>query len=238
MTSFNNVILDALSAAEPDEVTRRLVPFSFVHGNVLGEAGKPIEHVYFPQSGLISIVVALNGGERIEAAMVGSNGVLGASVIFGANLSINTGFALIAGRGLRMKAEDLVSLAQTNRTVQALLFRHEQYLLAQAQQTAACNARHHIPARLCTWLMRAQDLALQNDLHLTQEFLAQTLGVQRASISTIAGALQDAGLIHYRRGRVAIMNKEGLAQKACECYAALRGHHLRLFKADGTTTFV
>lgn len=236
MSSYRNAILDALSAAEPGFLEGRLTPFSFVHGDVLVRAGKPIEHVYFPQSGLISIVVELGGGERIETAMIGHDGVLGASVVFGADLALNTGVAQIAGQGWRMKASDLVLLVEKSRSIELLLFRHEQYVLAQAQQTAACNARHHIPARLCTWLLRAQDVSAQPDLYLTQEVLAQILGVQRASISLIAGTLQDAGLIQYRRGRIVIINRQGLAGKACECYRTLRQHRQGLLHAEDAST--
>jgi CRP-like cAMP-binding protein len=232
MSPYKNVVLDALSAADPEFVRERAQPVSFAHEDVLAEAGKPIEHLYFPQSGVISVAVDLNCGDRIEAAMIGCDGVVGASAACGAEFAISTAFVQIAGQGWRMAAADVAALAEKSRTVYLLLVRHEQFMLAQAQQMAACNARHHIPARLCSWLMRAQDLSAQNDMLVTQEFLARTLGVQRASISLIAGALQEAGLIQYRRGRVAIVDKDALADKACECYQALRTQRRRLFHID------
>lgn len=238
MSSYKNVILNALYQAEPDFVRERTAPFSFVHGDRLVEAGTLIDQVYFPQSGLISLVVNLATGEHIEIAMIGREGAVGASAGCGATVAMNTGFAQIAGRGWCMAAADLAALAQRHSRVQSLLLRHERFVLAQAQQTAACNARHLIPARLCSWFMRANDAVGHDELHVTQEFLAQILGVQRASVSLIAGTLQDAGLIQYRRGRLSIVDKDGLANKACECYHALRGHHHRLFCCDHVETFV
>ncbi len=231
MPPYHNTLLDAFSAAEPDFVRERAVPFSFAHGDLLVQAGQSIEHVYFPQSGLISVVVGLSGGEHIEAAMIGHDGALGASVACGATSSVNTAFGQVAGHGWRLAAADVVTLADENRALQNLLFRHEQFLLAQAQQTAACNARHHIPARLCSWLMRAHEFA-QGEIYVTQELLAQILGVQRASISLIASTLQDAGLIQYRRGRLSILDKPGLAQRACECHQVLHDHRHYLFHAQ------
>lgn len=232
MIPYKNSLLDALSAAAPGFMDGRLASFSFTHGDLLCVAGDVVEHVYFPTSGLISLIVDLSGGERIEAAMIGRDGMLGAGFAFGGNVSVSTGFGQIGGSGWRMAAGDLVALARDNAAVWSLLFRHEQYVLAQAQQTAACNATHPIRERMCSWLLRAHDLAPETDLYLTQEFLADILGVQRASVSLIAGTLQDAGIIQYRRGRVSILDKQALVQNACECYRALRRHQQRLFHHD------
>lgn len=234
--SHNNPILDELSAAEPAFIRKCATPFSFAHGDRLADVGAPIEYVIFPQSGLISMVVALEGGEQIEAAMIGSTGALGASAGCGATHWVSTAVAQIAGQGLRIGAADIAALVQNRPALRNVLFAQEQYLLAQAQQMAACNARHHIPARLCSWLMRAHDAIGRDEFFVTQEFLAQILGVQRASISLIAGALQEDGLIRYRRGRVSIVDKEGLARKACECYQALSRHHHRLFPSEAVKT--
>lgn len=236
MPSYNNAILDALSASDPEFVKECVTPFSFVHGDRLAEAGAPIEHVLFPQSGLISLVVELNTGEQIEAAMIGRDGALGASAVHDAPLWVSTCIAQIAGQGLSMRAADLVALTQRHQSLRSQLYAQEQYLLVQAQQMAACNARHHIPARLCSWFLRAHDVVGCGDLHVTQEFLAQLLGVQRASISLIAGALQEEGLIQYRRGRLSILDKDGLAGRACGCYQTLRNHHRQQFRAEAVAS--
>lgn len=232
MVSYKNGILDAVSAADPVFVRERAESFSFVHGDVLSKAGEPVTHVYFPYSGLISVVVDLSDGERIETAMVGRDGVLGGGAGYGADISVSTGLAQIPGQAWRMPAADLAHLAATHAAIRQLLVRHDQFMLAQAQQMAACSARHHIPARLCSWLMRAQELSAQDEMLITQEFLARSLGVQRASISLIAGSLQEAGLIQYRRGRLTIVDRSELASKACECHRALRRHQQRLSQPD------
>lgn len=135
----------------------------------------------------------------------------------------------IAGSGFAIRASDLIELADDSPSLTELMFRHEQYLLAQAQQSLACNARHKIPQRLATWLLRARDAADSNRLYLTQEFLAQMIGVQRASVSTVAGKLQDDGLISYRRGQIEILDEKKLNDAACECRQAVRMQYRRLF---------
>jgi len=236
MASYSNAVLNALSASDPEFVKEHATPFSFVHGDRLTEAGAPIEYVFFPQSGLVSLVVVLNTGEHIEAAMIGRGSALGAGVAYGARFWVSTCVAQIAGQGLCMSAADFVALMQRDPALRAQLYAHEQYLLVQAQQMAACNARHHIPARLCSWFLRAQDVIGHGDLYVTQEFLAQLLGVQRASISLIAGSLQEEGLIQYRRGRLSILNKDALAEKACGCYHTLRNHQRRHFQAEAVVS--
>lgn len=229
---YHNHILSFLHRRFPDFVGNRARQLSFVHGDIIGEAGRPIEHVVFPSSGMISIVVDLRDGGRVEAAMVGRRHTIGSSVVFGGRTHLNTSFAQLPGNGWSLKAADLIDLANRETEVRNILFDNELYLLAQAQQTAACNARHVIPQRLATWILRASEATGGEELTLTQEYLAQMLGVQRASVSMFAGALQDKGLIFYRRGRVRVLDPRGLEQQACECHAVLRAQHARLFEAE------
>lgn len=229
---YHNQILSFLHHRFPDFVGPRARQVAFVHGDIIGEAGRPIENVFFPSSGMISVVVDLRDGGRVEAAMVGRRNAIGGSVVFGARMHLNTSFAQLPGSGWSLKAADLIELAGREDAVRNILFDNEQYLLAQAQQTAACNARHVIPQRLATWILRAADASGGEELTLTQEYLAQMLGVQRASVSMFAGALQDKGLIFYRRGRVKVLEREGLEQHACECHAALRSQQAKLFAAE------
>src|SRR3569623_2934351 len=193
----HNVILARLLLEHPDFVTRRARQINFVHGDIFGESGSPIEEVLFPSSGMISLVVDLNDGDRIEAGMVGRRGMIGGSALFGGRTHLCTSFAQLPGNGWIIKAADLTELAERSAGIRDLIFSNEQYTLSQAQQTAACNAKHRIPQRLATWLLRAQFDPGEDELLLTQEFLAQVLGVQRASVSMFAGALQDKGLIFY-----------------------------------------
>ncbi len=226
---LENRLLNVLNQINPDLVRNRLRPVDFVHGDILAEAGSPITQAFFPRSGLISVVVNLQDGDRIEVAMVGPSGALGAATIFGATHHLGTSFAQLPGRAWAMRAEDLIDVAIASGEFRELMFAQEQYLLAQSQQTAACNAKHTIMHRLCSWLLRAHDVAGGGELLLTQENLAQMLGVQRASVSMFASQLQEKGLIQYRRGRLHIADVHGLASHACECRSALRQHHKRLF---------
>lgn len=229
---YHNHILSFLHGRFPEFVAQRARQLSFVHGDIIGEAGQPIERVFFPSSGMISVVVDLRDGGRVEAAMLGRKNAVGGSVVFGGRAHLNTSFAQLPGSGWSLKAADLVALAERENDVRNIFFDNEQYLLAQAQQTAACNARHVIPQRLATWILRASDASGGDELTLTQEYLAQMLGVQRASVSMFAGALQDKRLIFYRRGRVKILDRQGLEQQACECHAVLRRQHAKLFEPD------
>lgn len=218
---LDNAITAALRLTEPDEIGPALKSVIFRHGDVLAEAGQPIEHVFFPASGLVSIVVDLHGGENIESAMIGHDGMVGGAAAFGGKIHVSTAFAQIPGQGWAMRAADFSGFVRRDPRLEALLVAHEQFTLAQAQQTAACNARHHIPQRMASWFLRASDATGESELHLTQEYMAHMLGVQRASVSVFAAQLQDEGYIRYRRGRVTITDRARLAEKACECYGAL-----------------
>jgi CRP-like cAMP-binding protein len=231
MSVYPNAILRNLSKSDLALFEGALSSHAFTHGQVLGEAGMPIEHAFFPSSGLISVVVPLRGGEVIEAGVIGRTDVFGASVALGAKLHVNTGVVQMPGSALVIKAADLAAAAKKSETLRHELFLSDQFVLAQAQQSAACNARHDIPQRLATWLLRVRDRAQQEDLPLTQEYLAQMLGVQRASVSIAAGALQEAGMIRYRRGHIHIVDVARLKQTACECYAAVRAQYERTFPA-------
>jgi CRP-like cAMP-binding protein len=217
-----NGILRTFAPKDLAAISERMKRVTLAHGELLGESGAPIEQVVFPLSGMVSVVAELATGERIEVALIGRSGVLGASAIFGARAHISTSFVQAAGSALAVRAAELVDFARQRDQVRNALFRHEQYIMAQSQQSVACNARHDIPQRLATWLMRARDSLEQNELALTQEFLAQMLGVQRASVSLVASKLQDEGLIRYRRGRIEIIDETKLGERACECCGTVR----------------
>jgi CRP-like cAMP-binding protein len=189
----------------------------------------PIERIVFPSSGLLSILVDLEEGDRIEVGMIGSRGALGGGALFGAKCHLHRAIAQVSGRGWSMPLENAKELAQTSPEFAQLLFAQEQYLLAQARQFTACNAKHLISQRLCSWLLRAQDEIGGNELLMTQEMLAKMLGVQRASVSMFASQLQENGLIGYRRGRLRVADPEGLAAAACGCHNALKKQHAKLF---------
>ncbi len=220
-----NLLIDSLSGSERSLLEPHLKSIELSQQTVLYEAGATVETVYFPTTAVISLVVSLSTGEMIEAAMVGRDGVVGASAALEGKVSISRAIVQIGGAVLACEADTLKGLALQNANLLALLIRHEQTVYAQAQQSAACNATHHVAARMARWLLRARDLAGAETLPFTQEFLGEMLGVRRTSVSVVAHTLQEAGLIRYRRGNIQITDLEGLQETACECYETIRKHY-------------
>ena len=176
---------------EAQRLSSRQMAMGF--GDVIAEPHEPVSRVYFPFSGVISLVVALSVGDMIETAMVGRDGVANATSALDGKVSLYRGIVQLPGEAATIAPDDLRTIAREFEPLQSILIRHEQVLLAQAQQSAACNASHTVEARMCRWLLRMRDLAGSDDLKLTQEFLAQMLGVRRTSVSLVAGTLQNAG---------------------------------------------
>ena len=214
---------DVFSALSPH---LKLVELKF--GDVLAETGGAVRKVYFPYSGVISLVVELDVGSMIETAMVGRDGVLSAAAALDGKVSLNKGVVQLAGSAGVMEVDQLRRLAKEFEPFREILIRHEQVLFAQSQQSAACNASHTVEARMCRWLLHMRDFADGDDLLLTQEFLAQMLGVRRTSVTVVASPLRKAGLIDYTRGRIRLRDVEGLKKEACECYATVKAHYQRL----------
>jgi CRP-like cAMP-binding protein len=184
--------------------------------------------VYFPLSGVISLVVELNVGEMIETAMVGRDVVFNASSALDGKVSLNKAIVQLAGAGSAMAVEPFRKIAREFEPFRSLLNRHDQVLFAQSQQSAACNASHSVEARMCRWLLRMRDLAGSDTLVLTQEFLALLLGVHRPSVSLIANSLQKTGLIKYSRGNMRLLDIKGLQKGSCECYGTVKAHYQRM----------
>jgi CRP-like cAMP-binding protein len=195
------------------------------HGAVLFETGAAARRVYFPHSGIISLVVDLAGGETVEAAMIGRDSLVGAASALGSGVFLNKGIVQVPGFASILEAGHLRNAADASASLRGLLVRHEQALFFQAQQSAACNASHALTARLARWLLRSRELSDDDTLHLTQEFLGQMLGVRRTSVSLVANTLQAAGLIAYRRGNIQVTDIQGLKEAACECYGAVKSHY-------------
>ncbi|MGZ5837453.1 MAG: Crp/Fnr family transcriptional regulator [Xanthobacteraceae bacterium] len=229
MSKSLNLLLASLSADVFAAVEPHLKIIPLTHGDVLAETGSTIKRVYFPNSGVISLVVELAVGEMIETAMVGRDGVFNAAAALDGKVSLNKGIVQLAGVASVLDVDHLRALADEFKTFRALLIRHEQVLFAQSQQSAACNASHRVEQRMCRWLLRMRDLADSDDLIVTQEFLAQMLGVRRPSVSIVANTLQKAGLIRYRRGNVRLLDIDGLKEGSCECYATVKAQYDRLF---------
>jgi CRP-like cAMP-binding protein len=228
MAQSPNRILNALpqnifAAMEPH---LRNVTLAF--GDVIAEPGESVSNVYFPFTGVVSLVVEMKVGDMIETAMVGRDGVVNGTSALDGGMSLHKGIVQVAGAAATIDPDVLRKIAHEFDPLRSLLVRHEQVLLAQAQQSAGCNASHTVEARMCRWLLRMRDLTQSNELRLTQEFLAQMLGVRRTSVSLVAGTLQKAGLINYRRGKIQLVDLEQLEQSACECYETVKGHYERL----------
>ena len=228
LPSSPNRLLASLLPADLELLRPHLKPTELKHAEVLFDAGDKIDRVYFPHSGIISLVVELAGGEAIEAAMIGRDSMLGATSALDGEVSLNKAIVQLSGTGETLEVTKFREVAEQSLPLRTVLLRHEQVLFAQAQQSAACNASHHVEARLSRWLLRARDLSGSDTLELTQEFLGEMLGVRRSSVSPVANDLQRTGLIHYNRGHIEITDLKGLQSLSCECYATVKAHYDRL----------
>jgi CRP-like cAMP-binding protein len=224
----HNQLLASLNPADFELLRPHLKSVALDHEAVLFDVGDRVDRVYFPSTGIISLVVPLTSGQAIEAAMVGRDSMLGAAVALDVQVSLNKAIVQLAGVGLTLDVERFRDAAEKSPEFRTIVTRHEQALFAQAQQSAACNAAHTVEARLSRWLLRSRDASGSDTLDLTQEFLAQMLGVQRSTVSIVANSLQQAGLITYRRGRIEIVDLNGLQRNSCECYEAVKAHYQRL----------
>src|SRR3954462_3207734 len=225
---MKNLLLDLFSPSDLKRLEPHLKPARFEQHHVLFEADEHISHVYFPTGGVVSLVVTLSSGDMIEAAMVGCDGVVGASAALDGRISPNRGIVQLGGEIIVCDIDALKSAALQSPKLLALLVRHEQAVYAQAQQSAACFATHRVEARLCRWLLRARDLSGSDKLTFTQEYLAEMLGVRRTSVTAVAHTLQEAGLIKYARGKIQILDADALQESACECYGSVKSLYEKL----------
>jgi CRP-like cAMP-binding protein len=225
---MKNLLLSQLSQDDFNRLQPYLKIAPFKQHSVLFEAEQEIKHVYFPTSAVVSLVVTLESGDIVEAAMVGSDGVVGASAALDGRISLSRGIVQLSGDIVVCSIDGLKSAALQSPKLLSLLIRHEQTVYAQAQQSAACFAMHHVQARLCRWMLRARDLSGSDTLLFTQEYLAEMLGVQRTSVTVVAHTLQSAGLIKYTRGKIQILDVEALQDGACECYGTVKRHYASL----------
>src|SRR5829696_197196 len=224
----SNQFLQSLSRGDYELLRPHLREVKLVHSAVLFDIGGVIERVYFPHSGVVSLVVALASGDMIEAGMIGTDGVAGTSAALDGAIALNRGIVQIAGAASAIETEHIQAAVGASRSLRIKLYQHDQMLLAQAQQSAACNAKHQIEERLCRWLLRTRDLVGSDSIELTQEFLAQMLGVRRTSVTLAASHLQAANLIKYRRGHIHVLDSDALQEAACECYEAVKSQVTRL----------
>jgi CRP-like cAMP-binding protein len=224
----HNRLLSALSRDLQIRLLPRMEKISLPIRQVLYEADTPIAHVYFPVSGVTSLVISLKGGESVEVATIGNEGMVGIAVFLGAERSPAKAFCQVAGQALKMRSDSFRRALEEHAEFADVVRRYTQGMVNQFSQTTACNHVHSVQARMCRWLLMTHDRVGADEFHLTQEFLAQMLGVRRPSVTVAAGLLQKAGLIRYQRGRIRIVDRASLENTACECYETVRQEFDRL----------
>ena len=214
-----NLILDALPAHAYGRMKLELVPLKL--GQVLCEPGTVTTHVYFPNDSLVSLI-SLAEGKGLEVGMVGRSGMFGVSLALGAQRSPARGLVQAAGTAMRMSARSFSAELKRNLPLQSEALRFAAVSMATAMQVAACNNAHRVEERCARWLLMTSDSLPANSFFLTQDFLAQMLGVRRTGVSQAAAGLQRRGLVSYRRGKMTILNRAGLVAAACGCYEVIR----------------
>jgi len=221
-----------LLAALADEDYRRigpgLQPVTFSLGQVLYESSGLLDYVYFPTSSVVSLLYTTEDGSTAEMGLTGNDGVVGVALFLGGDTTPNRAVVQIAGDAFRMKAKMLQEEFARGGWLQRLMLRYTQALITQISQTAVCNRLHSVEKRLCRWLLLSHDRVKSDELLMTQEFISNMLGGRRESVTVSAGRLQDAGLIHYARGHITILDREGLEAIVCECYRIVKDETDRL----------
>jgi CRP-like cAMP-binding protein len=229
-TRVTNRILAALPRKEQDRLLPHLELVTLEQGQVLHEAGGPIRYAYFPETGLISLLSIAEEGAIIEVGLLGNEGAIGIPIFLRSGPMPYRAVVQAAGTARRMKAERLKAEFDQCGPLHDLLHRYLHLQLIQLSQAGVCNRFHTVVQRLSRWLLAAQSRARSDQLQLTQEFLAEMLGVSRVSANAAARALQGAGLIRYSRGQLTILNQQGLEATACECHRVIKQEFERLFE--------
>jgi CRP-like cAMP-binding protein len=227
----DNFLLNLLEPGVLNRIEPQLSIIDLLREQVLAETHQRIERVYFPHSGIISCVVELIGGGAIETGMIGKDGNFGSSQALDDKVSLNHVVTQVGGTASLMLSDHLRQHAEALPPFRSVLIKYDQFFLAQVQQHVACNAAHNVQARTCKWLLRMHEL-VGPDLALTQEFLAQMMGVTRTTVTTVAGELQKAGMITYRRGHIHIVDLAQIQKWACECDENIRSHYRRIFSSN------
>lgn len=223
-----NHLLQLLPDADRKRLSATMERVKTKHGDIVFEPNKPIVHVDFPLVGVISIVVKMQEGGIAEVGTVGNEGMVGLPLLLGAESSPNEAFYQVPGESMRMSAQMFIKEIAARGPFENILRRHTQGFLNQIAQSTACNRLHAVEQRLCRWILMSHDRVGSNTVRLTQDFLAQMLGVRRASVSIVAAMLQKAGFIRYRRGIIDVLDRAGLEDGSCECYGVVRKEYERL----------
>jgi CRP-like cAMP-binding protein len=218
----SNKLLATLSRKDLQALVLSMAFVELPQGFVLFEPGDEVDQVYFPLSGMVSLVIVMQDGKAIETATVGREGVVGAMAGLGSHVARTRAIAQLPGLVCRISAPQLRRAAEASKPITDLCIRYNEVLLEQARVTAACNALHPVEARLCRWLLQSRDRAESDTILLTQEFLSEMLGVRRTSVTEVARKIQARGAISYSRGVIKILNLKTLNELSCECFEMLR----------------
>ncbi len=221
-----------LLAALPDAELQRWLPLlelvQMPLGQVVYESGRTLSHVFFPASSIVSLLYVMENGASAEIAVVGNEGIVGISLFMGGGSTPSRAVVQSAGQGWRLSAQALKDEFNRSGPVMHLLLRYTQALITQMAQTAVCNRHHSLDQQLCRWLLLSLDRLEGDDLVMTQELIANMLGVRREGVTEAALSLQRAGLIRYARGRISVLDRPALEARTCECYGVVKREYLRL----------
>jgi CRP-like cAMP-binding protein len=229
LNADRNFLLCSLPPAERELLLPNLEPVTFPLGKIVYEPGEHVDYCYFPTSSVVSLLYTMQDGSTAEMGLVGNDGVTGVAVFLGGESTCGRAEIALAGDALRLSAKHLQQKFAHPGPIQRTLLRYTQALMTQVSLTAVCNRLHSVEQRLCRWLLLCHDRKNRSDLLMTQELIAHMLGGRRESVTVAAGHLQDLGLIHYCRGRISILDRNGLESNVCECYRILEDEVDRLF---------
>ena len=229
----SNRILNALPAEEYERLSPHLERITFRLRQVLYHPEQPITHVFFPESGTVSVVSVFEDGSSVEVGMVGNEGMFGVNVFMGTVSTPLEAVVQLPGEGYRMRADVLREEFSRGGPLQDMLLRYTQAFITQVAQNAACNRAHHVEGQITKWLLMCADRSPSHKLELTQEFIATMLGVRRPGVTETAGLLREKGLIDYVRGHITITDREGLEALTCECYRLVKKEFARLVSSNG-----
>ena len=223
-----NQILDALPVAERERLFPHLTLVALPLGMVLYESGDTLRHIYFPTDSIVSLLYVLKDGASAEIAVVGNDGAIGLALFMGGETTTNRAIVQSAGSAFRLSGSRLKEEFGRHGEMLHILLRYTQALITQMAQTAVCNRHHSVDQQLCRWLLLSLDRLASNSLTMTQELIANMLGVRREGVTEAAGRLQKLGVITYSRGRIAVVDRPRLEQLSCECYGVVKTETDRL----------
>jgi CRP-like cAMP-binding protein len=224
----HNHILGALSAEARERLFPELVPVRLTLGDVVYESGDALHYVYFPVDSIVSLLYVMESGDSAEISVIGNEGLIGISLFMGGESTPSRAIVQSAGHAYQLPGSRLKEEFGRHGELHNLLLRYTQSLITQMAQTAVCNRHHTIDQQLCRWLLLSLDRLSHNRLTMTQELIANMLGVRREGVTEAAGKLQRSGIIEYHRGRITVLDRPALERRSCECYAVVKKETDRL----------